>query len=207
MGWKERRSRLCMWILRLCEYFQYMVYLPANLAILIINDAVVRMRRFTMFAFKKISMAPCMRKWFYGILTLFIMGVIFIFSAQPGEESCEVSNSVADLFVRIGFYWNIRKCAHVFLYFCLGVSGSLLFSECLSAQNRWRPINTAMCSAAFCFLYSCLDEWHQTFVDGRAGKLADVGVDAIGFVAGILVILIVKFFIDTPPGKAYDGKR
>lgn len=170
-----------------------MVYLPEKMSILMINNDSNRTRRFIMLILKKISVTFPAKKWFYGTLMILIMGIIFLFSSQPGEESYEVSSSVANLFVKAGFHWNIRKCAHVFLYFYLGVSSSLFFGKCLSAKNRWRPLNAAVYSAALCILYSCLDEWHQTFVAGRAGRLMDVGVDAIGFGIGIMAIFVVNW--------------
>jgi VanZ family protein len=37
-------------------------------------------------------------------------------------------------------------------------------------------------------LYAFSDEVHQLVVPGREGKLADVGIDAIGIMIGLLVI-------------------
>lgn len=119
------------------------------------------------------------KKRIYGILTVAVMLIIFLFSDQPGHESSALSGTIANLLKNAGLILNVRKCAHIFLYFCLGMSSSLYCAECLER----RPY---MVAAMFCFLYSCSDEWHQTFIVGRTGSFGDVGIDAIGFALGIL---------------------
>lgn len=40
-----------------------------------------------------------------------------------------------------------------------------------------------------CLLYALSDEWHQSFVPGRAASLYDIAVDGLGaFVAGIIYL-------------------
>lgn len=140
-----------------------------------------------------------MRKRIYGSLTILIMVVIFLFSAQASAESYEISRKVADTVLKNGWgIWipaitksgllgNVRKCAHIFLYFCLGFTSSQFLFEFLVSAERFRILKTAAVSMVFCFLYSCSDEWHQTFVAGRSGRLFDVGIDAVGFLAGIFL--------------------
>lgn len=140
---------------------------------------------------------PFMKKKVYGALTILIMVVIFLFSAQASPESYKVSKKVADMvaengwgiwipvITKSGLLGNVRKCAHIFLYFCLGFTSSRFLFEFLESAEHFQVLKTAICSGIFCFLYSCSDEWHQTFVPGRSGRLFDVGIDAIGFLAGI----------------------
>lgn len=40
-------------------------------------------------------------------------------------------------------------------------------------------------------LYACSDEIHQLFIDGRAGQVADVLVDASGAAIGCLLMCLV----------------
>jgi VanZ family protein len=40
---------------------------------------------------------------------------------------------------------------------------------------------------ALAVLYAVTDEVHQTFVEGRAGAPLDVGIDALGALAGVLL--------------------
>ena len=46
-------------------------------------------------------------------------------------------------------------------------------------------------AVAFSFLYACLDEFHQLFVDGRCGQPFDVAVDTSGALVAVAVALIV----------------
>ena len=39
--------------------------------------------------------------------------------------------------------------------------------------------------------YAIFDEYHQSFVAGRGPSITDVGIDSLGVLTGILVILII----------------
>ena len=78
-----------------------------------------------------------------------------------------------------GLDFDIRKYAHMFEYFCLGVGVCLFFSEAL--EKRWPAFFSAV---AFCFLYACSDELHQSFVPGRAALFSDVLIDGAGYLLG-----------------------
>ncbi len=45
-------------------------------------------------------------------------------------------------------------------------------------------------AVAFSFLYACLDEFHQLFVDGRCGQPADVAVDTSGALVAVAIALL-----------------
>lgn len=124
-------------------------------------------------------------KIIYGTLLLSVMLIIFLFSSQPGPISGKVSAKVAKVLVKAGYTYDVRKSAHIFLYFCLGASSSLFLHEYFIKRKN-------LLTFAFCFLYSCSDEWHQTFVPGRSGQLRDVGIDAIGFTAGMILVWYFK---------------
>lgn len=91
---------------------------------------------------------------------LALMGVIFIFSAQPGGEQLE--------------WWEvlIRKVGHFGIYAMLAG----LWVWALAGRVR-RPLVWA---CAISLAYACTDEFHQTFVDGRHGTPVDVLIDAAG---------------------------
>ncbi len=46
--------------------------------------------------------------------------------------------------------------------------------------------------ASFALLYAASDEFHQTFVPGRGGRVSDVIIDAIGISAVCLVVRFVR---------------
>ena len=50
---------------------------------------------------------------------------------------------------------------------------------------RWRYVLVG--SLLFAIGYGLLDEFHQSFVPGRSSTLADVGLDALGALVGVLV--------------------
>lgn len=137
----------------------------------------------------------------YLLITLAIMVAIFVFSSQDGNESGSFSDGflkslIGDFLSEIlppltdkGFDYDIRKYAHMFEYFCLGVSSFLLFSEVFFERPNML-IKTPLTSLAFCFIYACSDEFHQRFVPGRAGRFIDVGVDSVGYFCAVLIMLL-----------------
>ena len=127
--------------------------------------------------------------------------VIAWFSAGTGDESQSLSDGViATLvsFVQPGFSqmteaqqleiiaaWSfpIRKLAHFTEY---GILCGLAVHALYRARAAFPQISglsvprICIVAVAFCALYACGDELHQLFVDGRAGRLFDVGVDTAG---------------------------
>lgn len=151
-------------------------------------------------------------------LTLAIMVLIFCFSAQSGGESGSLSDSIARMLAStfVGGFdtmpieqqtqiiaqmsWPIRKTAHASEYACLAIS---LVITCWQLY-AWRCDKKAAMSslgrrvalvgvAAFVIavLYACSDEVHQLFIDGRAGQITDVLVDASGAAVGCLLMCLV----------------
>ena len=141
---------------------------------------------------------------------LAVMVVIFLFSGQQGEVSAGTSNGVGEWLlgilgieippgmsasrVPIIFGLNIRKLAHIFLYFLLGGT-SFLFAATLpiKATRNKRPAVSGGIALVISLLYACLDEIHQSFVPGRAAQLRDVGVDAIGFALAIVLCTAIWY--------------
>lgn len=134
----------------------------------------------------------------YALLTLGIMTAIFLLSAQDAGLSASLSDGflstrlgrlIARLIPSItgeGTNHDIRKIAHIFEFFCLGVTGTLLFSE-LCERKR----NALSFGLLLGFLYACSDEWHQTFVPGRSGSLSDVCIDSIGVLLGAVSVGVI----------------
>lgn len=132
----------------------------------------------------------------YFLLMLTVMVCIFCFSAQNADTSSKLSNgfistyigkvlkSILPRFYSDDFSLDIRKYAHMFEYLCLGISSLLFMKELLPGKI----ILPCFYAEIISFLYSCSDEFHQTFVPGRSGRLSDVGVDAIGFTTGIIIL-------------------
>lgn len=147
------------------------------------------------------------------VLLLSWCAVIVFFSAGTGDESQSLSDGViAKLvaFLQPGFaqlpeaqqieiidVWSfpIRKLAHFSEYFVLsGLAVNALW-RARSVFPQLNGLSTAricIAAVAFCALYACTDEFHQIFVDGRAGRLFDVGVDTAGAIAFCLAFAVIR---------------
>jgi len=136
-----------------------------------------------------------------AVAMLYVMLLIFTFSSQDMVQTGKTSDSVAEVVVPtekvpsadsdttiseviIAFGLNIRKLGHVLIYAALGVC-AFFFSLSLMQFTHMNRLSKTLCAfvlgMAICFLYACSDEFHQTFVRGRNGCLADVGKDTIGY--------------------------
>ena len=145
------------------------------------------------------------RRYLIWIIPVAIAIMIFSFSAQPGDDSAQLSDRFVDLFLymreRMGLFPHmsdvefinffsvlVRKSAHVTEYLLLCISLHVSFSVSgIKAGVR------ILCSFLITFGYACTDEFHQLFVPGRAGLFTDVLIDSSGaFVLGIILILYQK---------------
>jgi len=112
-----------------------------------------------------------LRYWLPPVLW---MGVIFILSAQPSLP--DHPDTLLDTI--------LKKAAHVIEY---GVLAFLLWRA--FSRGRGALSRSALVTAFFVsVLYALSDEYHQTFVPGRYGRLMDVGIDAVGALIALLVI-------------------
>jgi len=121
-------------------------------------------------------------RWILDYLPLlFWMGLIFFLSAQSQLVKFERPLSAILFF----------KTAHVVTYAIL----AFLWWRALSAKRAitWRVLLSAWLLTT---LYGLTDEIHQSYVPGRTARFADVLFDASGALAMILMIRIIKRFID-----------
>ena len=140
------------------------------------------------------------RRLIYPVLLLALMGTIFWFSSQVGDDSDETSGGLtaaaAHLFVQDldsfdpqiqtqvidSFAFIVRKTAHFCEYALMGCLWYLWLRN-----RKFAPLIGLGASAA----YAATDELHQTLVPGRSGELRDVLVDSVGAAAGILFAFIL----------------
>ena len=131
-----------------------------------------------------------------------VMIAIFAFSSNGGEDSSRQSlfflntplgawilRNLPALFPGDG-EMQLRKLAHMFEYCCLAVCEVLFFDELLRRSTR-RLTAAAPLALCWCLLYAATDEYHQTFVPGRSGRVSDVLVDLLGSAIGTLGILLI----------------
>lgn len=128
------------------------------------------------------------------LLVLGWMGCIFYLSHQPASESSKLSTGVMEILLQLvqavypfqfevsTFHLFVRKGAHFFAYFVLGI---LIYR---ALWGRGQRFSMALLIA---FVYALSDEFHQLFIPGRSGELGDVFLDSAGAATGILIYLLL----------------
>ncbi|RXT02870.1 VanZ family protein [Ammoniphilus sp. CFH 90114] len=81
----------------------------------------------------------------------------------------------------------IRKGAHIFVFAVLAflVYWALTLTWRTEKYNFWIAFIVSL-------IYAMLDEWHQSFNPERTAKWADVGIDAVGIVFGLLFAVAIR---------------
>ncbi len=140
----------------------------------------------------------------FAAAAIYIMCLIFSFSAQNGTASSSVSKGVSRTISEIivkefsslsetekevqveSLVPIVRKTAH-FLVYCALAFFSLLSPLAFLRENKTCvPIIKVLgLVALFCLCYAASDELHQLFVDGRDGNFLDVLLDFCGALCGM----------------------
>jgi len=158
------------------------------------------------------------RIWIFRCVTLICavaLGVmIFLFSADDAIASSKKSSEVAEALapVMISEYKEmtptqkrasvgslsgmLRKCGHAFEYMAFGTAVTLFALSFARRENAGEKKKSRfptrefllLCALVFCFLFAMIDEWHQTFVDGRSGEMKDVLLDFMGACCCALIV-------------------
>lgn len=100
-------------------------------------------------------------------------GLIFAASSRPDLRVSE--DDLLDLV--------LRKLAHLFVFGVLAV----LVSRAMRG-GALRDTTTLMLAWIVTLAYAVSDEWHQTFVPGRAGQASDVAIDMVGATIALLAL-------------------
>lgn len=138
---------------------------------------------------------------------IFMMCLIFSFSAQDGMQSAQLSRKISHKIVSVAdemldkewdeqqmaaqverIHYYVRKMAHVLEYFVLAVTVAFPLYV-----YRIRGIGLVFVAGVFCVGFAGLDEYHQSFVAGRGPSVRDVAIDSTGILPGILLVRIVGF--------------
>jgi VanZ family protein len=114
------------------------------------------------------SILVFLRRWGPALV---MMVIIFFFSSLP-------STSVPDFGK---FEFSVKKGGHALGYLLLG--RAWLYGIQPRKKAPWL-------AWGMCILYAITDEIHQSFVPGRAPRVLDVGIDALGSVLGLLPAMI-----------------
>lgn len=138
-------------------------------------------------------------------MVLAAMVCIFYLSSQTATESRALSNRVAEQlksyietvtylvpFIRkIDFIYpvvRIRKVAHFTIYLVLGLVSYLALPRQWSVKKKMTLV------VSLCFMYAITDEFHQSFVPGRAPEVRDVLIDTLGSSVGMSIGCFMKKF-------------
>lgn len=109
--------------------------------------------------------------------------------------------------VRLWMGANIRRVAHTVEFFFVGLFASLA-AVCLdkrvSPTRLWR-----VSVLAFCVVCSVGDQVHKIFVPGRHFDVVDLGFDAAGYIAAMLLVLLAAVLVQraTCPIGAHAKRR
>ena len=123
---------------------------------------------------------------------------IFALSSQDGGVSAGTSRQFTEIVLKIlGLECNdrtieiinpvIRKVAHFSVYMLLG-----FLTMCTCETFKWQRVYKFDFSTMFAFVFACSDELHQRLVPGRSGEFADVCLDTVGAMLGVLIVLAIK---------------
>jgi VanZ family protein len=133
------------------------------------------------------------------VATVIWIVLIFTLSSQNGAETAKTSLGVAETLANL-FYINpsqqqilqmhldIRKFAHVFLFFILGV----LIIELLGHMSKLKSLSINHILIACMLTSTCgfLDEWYKQFIDGRHFQIDEALLNIIAGLTGILLVMI-----------------
>lgn len=141
--------------------------------------------------------------------------VIFMFSNQDGATSTITSNNISknifNVYEKISSKTYskkekkkiiesniavVRKTAHVFEYFILG----LLLINTLKDYRKF-DYRLLIYSIILCSICAFLDEFHQLFIPNRTGKISDAFIDSIGFISSTIIYYFIYNKISLQNGK------
>ena len=112
----------------------------------------------------------------YWLPALAWMALIFVLSSQSGLRVSE--DAAVDKPFRI--------TGHLLAF--AGLAALLLFALCRGGRPRWHHVAIAL---GITILYGVSDEWHQSFVPDRTGRVDDLVVDTIGATIGLAIAWVV----------------
>ena len=128
-------------------------------------------------------------------ITIAWTALLFIFSGQNGEDSAGLSELLTRFVLRIfpalplsfdTLHILIRKMAHFTIF---AVEGALLLS---ALMQTLRGRIAACIALPGCAVIAALNEYHQSFAEGRHASIRDVGIDFAGAVCAMALIWWIR---------------
>ena len=142
------------------------------------------------------------------IMLVIAFYVIFNFSAQDGQTSGSLSRKVTEFVIEIlakvkymdfelkSLYIEklhpiVRKLAHFSIYAVVGFS-IMGFMCTFDIRDIFKVISSFCVGAT----YAISDEIHQYFIPGRGPSIIDVGIDSLGVLTGIFILVTLIVFTE-----------
>ena len=137
------------------------------------------------------------------VLTILLLAqviIITMFSNQPAEKSSEISRDIINKMEwvpdsipretvpgdsRISLHQIVRKLAHFYNFSLVGL---LLMGINITLKENY---NKAVFLLGLGGLLAVFDETYQRFIPGRSAEVADVLIDIIGVLFGMIFIKVV----------------
>ena len=119
--------------------------------------------------------------------------------SQAGDAAEGADSTIATVHpdplapVRLWMGANIRRVAHTVEFFFVGLFASLAvvcLDKRVSPTRLWR-----VSVLAFCVVCSVGDQVHKIFVPGRHFDVVDLGFDAAGYIAAMLLVLLTAVLV------------
>ena len=145
----------------------------------------------------KINKMKHIKHYWQIIFPILVMLLIWSFSAQNGESSDSLSIPLAE---KLGLTNGaVRKIAHFLIYAMLGASLTNFFRSI--EGKKFPKLKAILLSILIAIAYSCIDEYHQSFIPDRNGNPIDVLIDSLGAIAGISAYIATHSLIRTKHKK------
>lgn len=120
------------------------------------------------------------------LITLFIWMNSLLPASVSSAQSGFIVGIADDLLSCVGIYLDvdtlhiiIRKFAHFFEFFILGISLTIYMIK--EEKKIYHVIWIGL-------MIAIIDETIQLFIDGRGSSILDVGIDLIGIISGLFII-------------------
>lgn len=116
------------------------------------------------------------RRWVHWLPAIAMVVLIFVLSSQSGlrvSDDVEVDRP-------------FRIAGHLLAF---GTLAALLVVAL--SQGRQPRVQDLVLAFGLTVAYGFLDEWHQSFVPDRSGRLDDVVTDALGAIVGLALASMV----------------